>query len=543
MERNGYRLSREAAHVEQHGRPMPAPRAPMEISQRAVTRMRTPRLDAASPLAMDAATTFAPYRYPPEMIPDGIAMDSAATTPPGLGAVTSWATSGAFHEGQGFFGFPYLAELYQRAEYAHACNIWAEHAVRKWIKLTGSTPERRDQLERAMKRLKVRSAFAQFILHDMVFGRGQIFLDFGDADDADQVAVPLEVRSTRVSPKRPLKGLTNVEPLWSAPGTYSTSNPLRPDFYRPQQWFVYGRTVHASRMLTLTSRPVSDMLKPAYAFGGVSLIQQMKPYVDNWLESRQASTDMLLSYSIINLQTDLSSTLGGGDGAEMYARADLFNSTRTNQGMWLTDKDNEVLSNIAVPLTGVADLQSQAHEQLAAVARIPLSIYLQITPTGLNASNDGETRNFYTDVLAFNEDHIREPLQRVLDLIQLSEFGEIDEDIGFEFQPLWEMTDRDRADIRKSDADADAVYLDRGVVDPEEVRERLANEDNGLFHGVDLSGPPPIPDDSIDPIDGAADTLEGGASREAISHNIRTEEAAGKPHNQAVAIALRESRE
>lgn len=32
--------------------------------------------------------------------------------------------------------------------------------------------------------------------------------------------------------------------------------------------------------------------------------------------------------------------------------------------------------------------------------------------------------------------------------------------------------------------------------------------------------------------------LEQGSSREAIAHNISTEQAAGKPHEQAVAIAL-----
>lgn len=35
--------------------------------------------------------------------------------------------------------------------------------------------------------------------------------------------------------------------------------------------------------------------------------------------------------------------------------------------------------------------------------------------------------------------------------------------------------------------------------------------------------------------------LEAGKSKEAIGHNIETEEAAGKPKKQAVAIALHEA--
>jgi hypothetical protein len=37
--------------------------------------------------------------------------------------------------------------------------------------------------------------------------------------------------------------------------------------------------------------------------------------------------------------------------------------------------------------------------------------------------------------------------------------------------------------------------------------------------------------------------LRRGTSRETIGHNIATEETAGKPHAQAVAIALSEARE
>lgn len=41
----------------------------------------------------------------------------------------------------------------------------------------------------------------------------------------------------------------------------------------------------------------------------------------------------------------------------------------------------------------------------------------------------------------------------------------------------------------------------------------------------------------------AQDTLKSGSSREVESQNIKTEVDAGKPQNQAVAIALNKARE
>lgn len=491
MKMNGYKLSDRATMAAMGIRP--EPRAPMKVSSTAVARARSrSALAGPSPMAMDVATIYAPAKFPAETYPSTMAMDSCAGAAPA--GVTPWAMGSLFHEGQGFFGYPYLAELQQRAEYRHACDIWAEHAVRKWIKITGGTPKERDAIEAEFLRLNVRDVFQEWMGHDQVFGRGQIFLDFDDADDTAELATPLTLAASKVSPKRPLRRMTVVEPMWSAPGIYSSNNPLRPDFYKPQQWFVYGRQVHTTRMLTIASRPVSDMLKPAYAFGGQSLIQLMKPYVDNWLRSRQSCSDMLNTYSVMVLKTDLSSTMDGGGGDDLFARLDLFNNTRDNRGSMAIDKDDEELENIAVSLAGLSDLLGQSQEQLASVSRIPLSIYLQITPTGLNATNDGETRNFYADVKAYQEKNVRPHLARVLDLVQLSLTGKIDPQIGFEFIPLWEMSDLDEAEIREKNARTDVAYVSAGIISNEEARERLANEEGGAYEGVDLTDPAPEPE-------------------------------------------------
>lgn len=488
MEMQGYKLSDRAAMAALGIKPE-AP-APMKINRNALVKARVPASDESpSPMAMDATTIFAPYKFPDGVLPDGMAMD--ACLPTMSGAISSWAGANLFHEGQGFFGYPYLAELQQRAEYRHAAEIWAEHAVRKWIKIRGATAAKRKLVEDEFTRLNVRDTFQEWMNHDQVFGRGQIFLDFDDADKDTEIAVELRIDPAKINAKRPLRRLTVVEPMWSSPGVYATNNPLRHDFYKPQQWFVYGRRVHTSRMLTIVSRPVSDMLKPAYAFGGQSLVQLMKPYVDNWLRTRQAVSDLLNNFSVMVLATDMSSVMNGGMGDDLYSRLDLFNLLRDNRGSMAINKDTETLENVAVPLGSLDALQAQAQEQLASVSRIPLSIYLQITPTGLNATNDGETRNFYADVHSYQEKNVRPQLQRVFEIVQLSVLGEIVPDMTFEFLPLWEMSDKDKADIRKADAEADVSYVTAGVIDPEEVRERLSNDETSLYHDVDLTDPAP----------------------------------------------------
>lgn len=452
------------------------------------------------------AEIFAIAKPMPGIIPagGGLAMDAAL---PAVQSMATWATQGIYHEGLAFLGFPYLAELAQRSEYRHATEIWAEHATRKFVKLTGDD-EKVAELHKELDRLAIADAFEQLANHDGNFGRGHLFLDFGDAENERETVAPLVIDARKISPQRPLQRVTVVEPMWVYPAQIETRNPLAATFYKPQSWYVYGRTVHASRLLTLVGREVPNMLKPAYAFGGLSLTQMMKPYVDNWLRTRQSISDLVHSFSCMVLATDMEQVLtGGDDGSDLYMRVDMFNQTRDNRGTMVIDKSSESLENVAVPLSGLEKIQSQAQEQLASVSRIPLSIYLQITPTGLNASSDGENRSFYADVNGFKEKKFRPLLKPLLDIIMLSLWGEIDADIGFEFEPLWEMSAKERAEIEKAKADTDKALVDMGAIDNEEVRDRLKNDHESPYYG--LKGSAPEPDDESE---GGDPILAGGAA-------------------------------
>jgi phage-related protein (TIGR01555 family) len=427
---------------------------------------------------------------PPGVLPVGMAMDAL----PALTSMAAWGLASAFHEGLAFPGYAYLAELAQRAEYRHMAEIWAEHATRKWIKLSGPDEDRLGLIEAEFERLNVRALFRQADEKDGLFGRSHIYMDFGDGERSQR----LMVDARKVTPARPLRSLRVLEAMWCYPGQYESMDPLSPDHYRPRAWYVQGRTVADSRLLTFVRNEVPDMLKPAYAFGGQSVTQMAKPYVDNWLRTRQSVSDVTSAFSQMVLATDMGSTLTGGSGADLYARVDMFNMTRDNRGTMVINKDSEELTNVTTPLSGLDKLQAQSQEQLSSVARIPLSVYLQVTPTGLNASSEGEIRSFYADVQAHQEKDYRPNLQRLLEIVQLGIDGTIDTDVKFTFEPLWQMSAVDEATVRKTEAETDQIYVVAGAVSNEEVRERLREQDGGMYQSVGLTGDAPEPEEDED---------------------------------------------
>jgi len=442
----------------------------------------------------------------------GMAMDSA------IQSSYDWAQSSALYsEGLGFLGYPYLAELTQRAEYRRPAEIMAREMTRKWIKLTATggddKTDRIAELDAETKRLDLQGVFRRALEMDGFFGRAHLFLDFGNVDP-DEVKTPLALSSAKIAIGS-LKRVAVVEPMWTYPNNYNSVDPLAPDFYRPGDWFVMGKSVHKSRLLTIISRDVPDMLKPAYSFGGLSLSQMLKPYVDNWLRTRQSVSDGISNFSIMMLLTDLSSVLNGGGAQTILDRAAMFNAIRDNNAVMIADKNNEDLKNVSMPLSGLDHLQAQSQEHMAAVCGIPLVKLFGITPSGLNASSEGEIECFNTEVEAAQEAVCTKPLDYILKIIQLSLWGEVDPDIRFIWEPLGNMDAGQIAAARKTDIDGDCALIEAGVITPEEARQRLAGEEDSPYKGLDLSAE--LPDmtggddgEGSSPFEGASDAQSRG---------------------------------
>ncbi|NBW16957.1 MAG: DUF1073 domain-containing protein [Caulobacteraceae bacterium] len=447
-------------------------------------------------------TSFAPYVPAPGVAPkSALALDSAEQT------VYAWATQAslAYGEGLAFLGYPYLTQLAQRPEFRQISTIWAKEMTRRWIKITsagGTADEEKIKIiEAAMRKFRIRDAFRNATLLDGFFGRSHVFIDLGPCK-AGELETPLVLDPRKIRPDS-FRGLRVVEPAWVYPNAYNTAQPLDENYYRPRDWFVMGDRVHRSRLMTFVSQPVPDLLKPSYSFGGLSRTQQAMPYVDNWIRTRQSVSDLLHSFSKTILKTNMSAILQGGGADALNERAALYAATRDNKDLIMVDMTDEDIVDVSTPLGTLDKLQAQSQEQMSSIAGIPLVVLLGITPSGLNASSDGEIKTFYAAVKAAQEDLFTDPLNVVLAVLQLSLFGSVDPNIGFEYLPLWEDDDTARAGVQKTMSEIDTTYLDAGVVSPEEVRERLANDPESPYSGLDLSAPPPEPPEPDVPDDGS----------------------------------------
>ena len=437
----------------------------------------------------------------------------------------AYNTNAVFYSGLGFPGFPYLTELTQISEYRDISERVAAEMTRKWIKLRSTSDDDKSDtiavIESELKRLGAREVFRRAAELDGFMGRAMMFLNLGEDGDKNQKELETPLLMNRWKIKHDsLKEIKIVEPITTYPYQYNSGNPLAPDYYRPSSWYVFGKKVHTSRFLTFVSRPLPDLLKPVYNFSGMSLSQLAQPYVDYWLSTRDSVGKLLRNFSTTVLKTQMANVTTPGAASTLLTRARVFTQLRDNQGLFLLDKDSEDLMQINTPLSGLADLQAQAQEHMAAVAKTPLVVLLGISPKGLNASSEGEMQTFYAYVGEQQEKLFRSNLEYLLKVIQLSAIGQIDDSITFDFVPLYEMTAKELALIRKSDAEAGAAMIAAAVISPQEERERIANDPESGYDNLDVDTPDGVLQAApLTPKSGAQVGAEKGASMNAFGGN------------------------
>src|SRR5215475_9715422 len=176
-----------------------------------------------------------PQAPPPGVLPAGekpaLAMDDAFVND--LSGSFNWAASGyinsAWLEGQAFMGYPMLAILAQRAEYRVFSEIIAQEMTRKWIRFESTSEEdksdRIKELNDWFSDMRVRDHFRRAAEVDGFFGRGHLYIDTGDQQNLQELATDLgdgrsQLSLGKVSPKRPVKRLAVVEPVWTYPLSY-----------------------------------------------------------------------------------------------------------------------------------------------------------------------------------------------------------------------------------------------------------------------------------------------------------------------------------
>lgn len=397
--------------------------------------------------------------------------------------------------GMGHVNYAELSELMTNGLIRAGVESISDAMTSEWITLSrpgdGKDDEQDENLARIrkdMERLKVQDVFSKASQLIGYFGGCLVYIDTGEVDPEALKRPLFEARQTL---QGRLKRLVVVEPASVTPGPYNTMNPLSEDYFKPKSWSMAGSVeVHASRFLYFSSGELPTRIRQKYNFFGIPIAQTAAEYVASFLDARSSAGRLLGKLSRTVFKTPMQELLSTGKAADLDNRIQFAAHYWDNSGILAIDAQNEDIVEISGNLTGATDIVRQSLEMVAAIFRVPVMKLLGISPSGLNATGDADLRNHYETIGRLQEKQLNEPLSRLLKLIQLHLFGEVDQAITFEWNPLDEVTEEQRSAINGQNVGTVCQAVDSGVVSVEEARTALVALGVPGFDDLDISSIP-----------------------------------------------------
>lgn len=458
------------------------------------------------------------------------AMDSAFLNNVSMDSIFETLTGHAADMGQfpytSFVGYGALQQIAQNGMIRNCIKTVADDVTRAWIKIKGgedTDPQKIDDLQTAQDReFHLQSVFNRAIAKVGFMGGAFVFIKTEPSEDTGgdiDLTLPLVLnRFSAEITQGSLLSFVVVDPINVSPAAYNSYDPLREDYMRPREWMVLGNRVHASRLLTLYANEPPVLLKPMYNFLGIPQAQILWDYVLHWNECRVSSQELIKKLSLLIYYTNMQDRMASPNGvAELDQIMEVLQHYRSNDSVFVANNDTDKVENVSMTISGATEIVKQAQEMIAAINRTPAVKLFGISPSGFNATGESDLRN-YNDHIRSQQELYRPAVQKCLEAIQLTLWGEIDPDITFE----WNELDMDNESAQAMNFNARMTALatlkDRNAISAEEMRQAARQDRAARLEWMDEEAPAEEDDelmtDSGQPDDFLSQLLSGQKDNE-----------------------------
>ena len=155
---------------------------------------------------------------------------------------------------------------------------------------------------------------------------------------------------------------------------------------------------------------------------------------------------------------------------------------RSNFGLQLVNKGDQI-KNTQYTFTGLQEVYESMCLNLAGSSRIPMTKLFGRSASGLNATGEGDQRNYNDYLDSQRESKLRPVLERLLPVMAMSAWGAVPEGIEVTFPPLWTPTAKEVAEIAKAKTEAVISAYTAGLLNVDTAQRELKSmsEETGLY--------------------------------------------------------------
>lgn len=394
-----------------------------------------------------------------------------------------------------------------------------EDMTKNWYQITSQIkPDQIKQYETTERHIHLKQQILEGLKWGRLFGGAAgIIIIQGQEDMLDQ---PLDLRL--VMPGS-LKGLI-IADRWS--GIYPDSALVQdisdPDFGSPEYYsfamtdtdIASGIRVHHSRIVRFTGRELPYIERMSENYWGMSEIEHIFTELNKRNTTSENIAQLIFQANVRTYKmADLGQMLMTTDAKtqrDLYNTLAMQNFLQSNMGMNVMDKEDD-LQTSQYTFAGISDVYEMFMLDIAGAAEIPVTKLFGRSPAGMNATGESDLTNYYDKIRQEQESKLRPILERLMPIVAMSTWGMIPDDIDFEFNPVGNTSEQERANlIQQTAAAIVSVYQSAAISQKTALKELkktgakygmwdsitdedIEKADDGTDAGFDETTTPPPP--------------------------------------------------
>lgn len=371
-----------------------------------------------------------------------------------------------------------------------AIDVVADDMTRAGVSLRGDIdPDDIKKVNEAAIRLGIWTKINEVIRWSRLYGGciGVILVD------GQRPETPLRVEAVG---KEQFKGILVLDRWMVEPSLQDLVTEVGPNLGDPKFYTVTaqapafsGKKIHYSRCIRLIGNKLPYWQALIENLWGESILERL---YDRMVAFDSATTGaaqlvykaFIRTYKIKDLRQVVAA---GGDQLQGLQRyVEMMRKMQGIEGITLIDGEDELENFTQTGFSGLSDALIQFGQQLAGALQIPLVRLFGQAPAGLNATGESDLRMYYDGIRQRQVSEMQVPVTNIYRMLAASEGIKLKDGFGTEFRPLWQLTDREKADIASVTTSCIQGAEESGLVDrPTALRElKQQSEVTGVWTNV-----------------------------------------------------------
>jgi phage-related protein (TIGR01555 family) len=212
-----------------------------------------------------------------------------------------------------------------------------------------------------------------------------------------------------------------------------------------------------------------------YGWGMSSLQTVYDSFRHYWTGLNSAAT-LLTEFDIfVHKVRGLAAMLAAGKESSIRDRLQVNDMSKSIYRGYAIDAEKEELEFISRNFGGIGEILEKLRVDIIGASKIPHTVLFGESPSGLGSTGRSEERDFAKMLSDYQSVHFKRPMKKLMEYIMLSKEGptkgEMPDSWRISFNPLFELNEREMADVRARVAAVDGRYIQLGVLSPKEVAD------------------------------------------------------------------------